>query len=736
MIKFQSIKIQNFLSFKDVIFNFKDKGLYLINGANGSGKSSIFEAIAWVLFGKTFKTFKEDKIINKLEEKNCLVNLKFSIDDKKYQMIKTKKHDEHKDTTMLFIKINNEWENISGKDQIDTHKELEKLIGMNFKVFQQSIMLNSLNKSFAEMSDTDIKEIFDDILDLKVYSDLQEINKTKSKEIANKISKKIVERDLIAKGIESNKQIINSLHEDVIKIKKENESKISTTQENIKKYETDINKLQKEINNIDNYEALLEYKNEADQLITNITNKAKTIETSIKALQNTDLLRIKSNINAKQLYIDNNKVETKKPVIEKDLDKQAKIVAKISEKLDDKNEVNQSAQVVFKSNTDKITEYIDIIDAISDISDCPTCKQKVSEKHKKSIISEYQNKIQGLHSENAVLNNNTEKLVKEIEKLKEDFKVENKKYQDLEKEYNDYNEYQKKFDIIKQYHEDIEALKTEEKELNIRLDKLALSVKNYNIKLEELKQENVEISEKIDKIKQFRNAINSFTVKINAENKILDSLFNEVKTIENRILKITDDIENDKEKLNIINNEMLDDETELKYLDYLDYAFSNQGIKSMLLQNITPILNSIANNFSTDITNGHININFETQTYIKSTKQWKEKFKINIENKFGGETYSANSMGEKAIIDLCILEALNHLVSLRAGKAFNISVYDESFGALDDENSERVIKYLNKKAEKNIIYVVSHDSGFKNHFDDENIINVSKVKGYTRLEMR
>jgi len=734
MIKFQSIKIQNFLSFNDLTFNFKDKGLYLIEGKNGSGKSSLFEAIAWVLFGKTFKSIKESEIIHKLEEKNCLVNLKFTINDKQYQAIKTKKHDEYKDTTMLFVKINNTWENISGKDQLDTHKEIEKLLGLNFKVFQQSIMLSNLNKSFAEMTDADIKEIFDEILDLDVYSKLQDINSVKKAEINNKVSEILNSKSIINSNINNYFDTIENLKNDLQKAEQDNKEKISQSNDKIDKYNLDINKLQLEIKKIGDINVIKDNRAEHNNKLNDLLEKNENLNKIINKIKSTDLFVIETGIKSKELYIKNN--QTEEVIIkykEKDIKAKLKELDSLNEKLEKYTEIKNTYEVEFKTNRNKIDELIDVMDAIKDLSDCPTCKQKVSESHKKHIMSIYQNMIQGVHAQNAVIDTSSKNNITKLEEVKSKIKILNQELHEIQDNIDAYDKYIENKNKIDIYKNDIEGLTKEKIAVLKRIKDIETAIEIYSIDINKIKESIKEFDTNIENIKTLESAINNFNYKIKLEKEMIGKIDSNIGLMKERINTFITKFDTEKLKLKDIEDEIEKYNEDIKYYDYLAYAFSNQGIKSMLLQNITPILNTIASNFSSDITNGHININFETQTYIKSTKQWKEKFKINIENKDGGETYSANSMGEKAIIDLCILEALNYLVSLRAGKSFNISVYDESFGALDEINSEKVIKYLHNKAENNVIYVVSHDSGFKNYFDDNNIIKVKKVKKYTEI---
>ncbi len=725
MIKFKKLKIQNFLSFKDITFKFNAKGLYLIEGKNGSGKSSLFEALSWVIFGKTFKNIAESKLINKYEEKNCYVSLLFSINDKDYKIIKTKQHDEYKDTTMLFVKLE-EWENISGKDQNDTHKEIEKLLGLNFKVFQNSIMLNSLNKSFAEMTDSEIKAIFDDLLDFKVYSDLQEINKQKMKDKEDRFTEINQKINTELSGYNILKTANDELEFELTSIKSINNDKIETLTFKNNNINSNIEKLKTEKDsfnfNIDEY-------NDNIEQLKNHKYALETAENKIHRIEN-DIVKDKTKIESYKEYIE----KSEKDTIEIDIEKLEKDIIEITNKKDELRYLYNDAEDKndnFKAEIAKINLQIDnnisMIQHFENLTDCPTCKQKVSDDYKKIIISNCNDKIKELKVKKAeIVLLDTEKLEQEIEAIKLILN-------NLDKDKRQVESNNKILKNIKQYKIDIadieENIQQKSNDLTATIDNRDRN-KNKIEKLETIIQNN---SELYQKIKQFDNAIKSMNTEINNNNDMIKELKSNIEKQKERIKsgitklndkqQIIDDLKAEKQKIN----------DELSYYLFIDEMFSNGGIKSYLLQNITPILNNIANSFSSDITNGHIDIQFETQSYIKSSKKWKEKFAIHINNKNGGEDYKANSSGEKTIIDLCILESLSYLVSLRAGKAFNIKIYDETFAALDNINNQKVIDYLQKQGEEKLIYVMSHDANFKNYFDDTNIISVNKVKNYTEI---
>ena len=84
MIKFKTVRYKNFLStgnkFSEIVID--DTRTTLLIGPNGSGKSTFMDAISYGLFGKPFRKVKLTQLVNSINRKECLVELKFEIENK------------------------------------------------------------------------------------------------------------------------------------------------------------------------------------------------------------------------------------------------------------------------------------------------------------------------------------------------------------------------------------------------------------------------------------------------------------------------------------------------------------------------------------------------------------------------------------------------------------------------------------------------------------------------------
>ena len=174
MIYFEKIKWKNFLStgnqFTEV--NLNDTKNTLIIGSNGAGKSTILDALTFVLFGKSFRKINKPQLINTTNEKDCVVEIDFRIGTIQWKVrrgIKPNIFEIYRDNTIL----NQE---ASANDQ---QKYLEQsILKMNYKSFTQIVILGSSNfVPFMQLPASGRREVIEDILDIKIFSTMNNIVK-------------------------------------------------------------------------------------------------------------------------------------------------------------------------------------------------------------------------------------------------------------------------------------------------------------------------------------------------------------------------------------------------------------------------------------------------------------------------------------------------------------------------------------------------------------------------------
>ena len=168
-------------------------------------------------------------------------------------------------------------------------------------------------------------------------------------------------------------------------------------------------------------------------------------------------------------------------------------------------------------------------------------------------------------------------------------------------------------------------------------------------------------------------------------------------------------------------------------LEHALEAFSDKGIKSHVLDLVTPTLNEGVNKYLSILSGGLIEAQFTTQTK-KADGTFSDKLDIDV--LYNGEEtdYNSLSSGEKRRVDIAISLSLQDMVMTRFGDDINLLAYDELFESLDAVGSENVIELLRQKLKDvSTIIIISHNEDLKPLFDKT--IMVTKEQGISTLKV-
>jgi DNA repair exonuclease SbcCD ATPase subunit len=176
MILFKTIRWKNFLStgnqYTEV--DFRKNKTNLIIGTNGAGKSTVLDALTFSLFGKPFRKINKPQLINSVNEKDCKVEVEFSIGNTEWKVVRGIKP--------AVFEI---WRNGAVLDQsaaaLDQQKWLEQnVLKMNYKSFTQIVILGSSTfVPFMQLSAAHRREVIEDLLDIKIFSSMNSLIKEK-----------------------------------------------------------------------------------------------------------------------------------------------------------------------------------------------------------------------------------------------------------------------------------------------------------------------------------------------------------------------------------------------------------------------------------------------------------------------------------------------------------------------------------------------------------------------------
>jgi len=198
----QSIAWDKCFSFGDKNFiDLSSEPLTQIIAPNGYGKSSIPLIIEEALYNKNSKSAKKADIPNRLLDGSYSMELVFTVDNEKFTVITERK-------STIKIRLLKNDEDISSHTATNTFKQIEELMGIDFKTFQQ-LVYQSTNSSlqFLSATDTNRKKFLIDLFDLSDYTRLFELFKDASRSLSNEVSTFEGRIDTINKWLANNSSI-------------------------------------------------------------------------------------------------------------------------------------------------------------------------------------------------------------------------------------------------------------------------------------------------------------------------------------------------------------------------------------------------------------------------------------------------------------------------------------------------------------------------------------------------
>jgi DNA repair exonuclease SbcCD ATPase subunit len=210
MILFKTIKWKNFLSTGNqwTEINLNEYETTLIIGTNGAGKSTVLDALTFGLFNKPFRKINKPQLINSQNDKDCCVEIQFNVGNNEYKVVRGMK-------PTLFEIYKNSEKLPQNADSKDDQKYLEQhILKLNYKSFTQIVVLGSSSfVPFMQLPAAGRREVIEDLLDIKIFSFMNDVIKTKIKDSKDQIRILELKESATEEKIDMQQSFINELQE-------------------------------------------------------------------------------------------------------------------------------------------------------------------------------------------------------------------------------------------------------------------------------------------------------------------------------------------------------------------------------------------------------------------------------------------------------------------------------------------------------------------------------------------
>ena len=687
----KTLVLRNYRKFKQIVVEFPD-GVTGVIGLNGAGKSTIFEAISWVLYGPVAARTSADQIKREGAETSepCRVELEFVFEDDQYRIVREMTGKNLNASATATVNGN-----IAASGAETVSKFVQKKLGMDFKSFFTSIFakqkeLNALSTMNAsERRPLILKMLGIDALD-EVVKEIRSDKRHKSS-LIEKLSLDLVDKTGKDK-IEKYKAETGELNEK----QKVMVLSIKQVKEKIQTFKKELETLEKKYKNSKNeYEKINLRKEQLGEQKTLFENKGK-LQEQIKELQN--------KIEKRQASLEEQQKELKGfGDIAKEIKNVEERMDKTDKEIEEIIKIKERKKTLITSLNKSIRE-IDSkrknIEKMGPDASCPTCDRVLGDQHDQLLKKFDEEK----NSKN-----------KEIEIFSKDILIEQEKY---EKTFRERQALEKKRDYLQKQQRKKERIDTTIRNTSIELERekkeiedkekqkakigeVEFDLKEYEAVKNQVKGLYSKYQSMLDLLGEKKDQLGSAKLELEKKEGEKKLIISKIKTLHEKMDELKEfkkRITN--EKRNVQNLKMLSDVM--------------SSFRSHLISRIRPALSLYASDFFSRLTDGKyqeidIDENYNLMVYD------------------GGNPYAIErfSGGEEDLANLCLRLAISEVITERAGGLFNFIILDEIFGSQDMIRRQNIMKALNSLSSKfKQIFLITHIEDIKNYM--ENIILVSE----------
>ena len=244
MITFQKIRWKNFLSTGDQFseIDFQQNATNLIVGTNGTGKSTVLDALTFSLFNKPFRKINKSQLVNATNEKDSQVEVEFDINGRQYLVRRCMK------PNLFEIEVDGQKMHKQADDRAMQKILEENILKVNYKSFTQIVILgSSAFVPFMQLSGSNRREVIEDLLDIRIFSAMNSIIKDKIRKQKDEIQVLDLKKDNIKDKLQMQKKFIEELDNRGKQRINDKKDKIKSLMNEAETYSKSIEKLQNDV---------------------------------------------------------------------------------------------------------------------------------------------------------------------------------------------------------------------------------------------------------------------------------------------------------------------------------------------------------------------------------------------------------------------------------------------------------------------------------------------------------
>lgn len=707
--------MHNFTSYRDETVQFDGVSCAALTGENGSGKSSLLDAITWILFGLGTRGKDLDNYVTR-GESECLVELHFRLNGNLYRVVRGRSRQRSKSTLEFFVQDGPDWRPLSAKAITDTQLIIEQTLRMDYRTFTaSSLILQGQADSFtANLTDAERKEVLARILGLDLWAQLQE----RAKEKARSASAALQAYDLQA----------NRLQESI-----DRGAGLSTRQAEITAELSDTEK---------GIEALADCMTDLEVRLRQRPTLEKDLAEARQAMDKVTDERRRNDARREQITAQTNqckgqvataqKVLEHRDEIEAAVALQADIAADVAEFGAKALELTRCTEELAKVERQKaawesnhnakvagLEAEVQALKRQAEVMDQVPCEGGTRERCPLlARAHEAQKKAATLETVELPILRNTENphtAAYEAAKAKKD----NITY--------DPDAHQAARDTLAEVQKTaalkpaLDAAGQRVSELNTRITELQQESSSLESREKELVDQLLTLAEKDRSTQAELESLTPLVAEFDTKRRRLGELRQREAELRTELGRVDQQLAAvhtaEKEKAQIAEDTM-DLRRRLTVLETLDQACGKKaGVPALIVENAVPELERLANEMLSRMAGGRLQVRLDTQAEAKTTGNIQEVLRIIVLDGGNERPYQTYSGAERFMVDLALRVALSKFLCHRAGAEIQLFALDEGIGCADDVNRQAILDaILTVASEFRKTLVITHLNELKDAF--------------------
>jgi exonuclease SbcC len=692
------LELHNFLAYKDPDpLNLEGVHIACISGENGAGKSSLLDAITWVLWGKARSSSPDDLI--RQGEREMRVSFEFALAGQRYQVLRQRRTEGKVGTSLLELQVfdaaSDAWRSLSEHTLRQTQERLTNLLRLDYDTFVNSAYLaQGRADEFTAKPPVQRIQILASILGLDQWQVYEERTKDRLRGTRETTARIDLRLDEIRREVER---------------RAEYQGELSAAQHDAESQASQLAKLEQAwaaIEQVQVMRASLE-KQQAELRARLAADRRELLEAQREA----EALRLKSDLRAistlgEELKQQRQEAQAARAQWE-EANEKSKPLTELAGTLRGEN-------ASLAPETEPIKARIQTLQAARDPL-CPTCGQPLNEKHRADILHE---------------------LTAEVDARRERFKANKARLQEVT---NQLGALQQEMAALKRKTDALPALERRIAELEAaargaqeaaeklpaaeaRIEKWHTAVAQAEAREHARESEAGDLSQRLAQADKLRVTLD--------QARLAKRLADERVGGARQRLAALDALE---AQARTLQAEQQAQREQTALLEELREAFGRRGVPNMIIETIVPEVEEVANALLARMTEGQMMLRLETQRETKAGET-RETLEIIISDGLGTRAYEMYSGGEAFRINFALRVALSKLLARRAGAQLRALFIDEGFGSQDALGRERLVAAINSiQDDFDRILVITHLDELRDAFPAR--IEVTKTPEGSQLRL-